>query len=222
MPYNTCRISGYRYGIVAPYDYDDEEQAAAVHHAIDHLFERGTNVSAQARETEFREGLESEIRDWVAENRGLPLTIASLGRWPERTDLGIGVIEDILADEGNGCEPDDLEIVQIVDAITRQTDFADESGEDTYVGTIDGVLCQSGCLGGARLLWVMGSPEVTRCTLASPCVPGAGLLNRPDVCGELTFCLPRSWFGEHVPYPADPIEPELLAALQPEWNKHAC
>lgn len=56
------------------------------------------------------------------------------------------------------------------------------------------------CLG--TDVMVLKSPFYTRARFCSPCVPGAGNLDSPDVLGVRTYCLGHDWFesGE-APYP---------------------
>lgn len=76
-------------------------------------------------------------------------------------------------------------------------DYESDSDGAGYDYTGDGYHIQTSSLG----LYVLKSPYVTRTWYCSPCCPGAGNLDSPDVDGVLTYALGPEWFDEHNPMP---------------------
>ena len=65
--------------------------------------------------------------------------------------------------------------------------------EPIIEGELDGVKYHTSWLGGALHLWVFFSPRTAFFRECSPCVPGAGNLDCPDVDGVLTYDVPFEW-----------------------------
>ena len=65
--------------------------------------------------------------------------------------------------------------------------------EPSIEGEYEGVKYQSSWLGGALNVWIFESPHTGRFAECSPCVPGAGNLDRPDADGVLTYDVPPDW-----------------------------
>lgn len=68
-----------------------------------------------------------------------------------------------------------------------------EDSEPVHAGTLDGVNYQTSWLGGALNVWIFESPHITECARrASPCVPGAGILDTLD--GDVQcYDVPEDW-----------------------------
>ena len=63
-----------------------------------------------------------------------------------------------------------------------------------YEGEHEGVMYRTTWLGGAPMLCVFKSPYVTKCSVCSPCVPGAGDLDSP---GDYeAYGVPVTWLTE--------------------------
>lgn len=65
--------------------------------------------------------------------------------------------------------------------------------EPIHEGELDGVQYRTSWLGGALHVWVFSSPRTAFFQECSPCVPGAGNLDCPDVDGVLTYDVPFEW-----------------------------
>lgn len=92
-------------------------------------------------------------------------------------------LEELLDDmPGAKCEYGDL---------VDQADMYAE--EDILQGEYQGVTYQVSWLGGAQAFWIFESPVITeRAQPASPCLPGAGILN--SLTGNVTcYDVPPSW-----------------------------
>lgn len=65
--------------------------------------------------------------------------------------------------------------------------------EPIHEGELDGVQYRTSWLGGALHVWAFESPHTGLYAECSPCVPGAGNLDCPDVDGVLTYDVPADW-----------------------------
>lgn len=69
--------------------------------------------------------------------------------------------------------------------------------EPIVTGTYEGVSYQSSWLGGALNFWIFESPVTTdKGRRASPCVPGACILDTPDG-SESGYDVPADWRADH-------------------------
>ena len=72
-----------------------------------------------------------------------------------------------------------------------------EDDEPTYEGTHEGVKYRTSWLGGALHVWIFESPHTTdKARRASPCVPGAAILDTLDG-SETGYDVPPDWRADH-------------------------
>jgi hypothetical protein len=65
---------------------------------------------------------------------------------------------------------------------------------------------------------ILKSPFYTFAPFCSPCVPGAGCLDTPDLEGVKTYCFGHGWFEEQIaPYPVFRVSDDrrVIAELRP-------
>mgnify|MGYP007063752762 CR=1 FL=1 len=73
-----------------------------------------------------------------------------------------------------------------------------ESDEDEYEHEVDGMKLGASCLGGAYLIWVYESPHTARVRECSPCIPGAGDLDSPDIDhGMECYSVSQDWLEDN-------------------------
>ena len=94
-----------------------------------------------------------------------------------------------LLDSEPDVDPDDIE--DMIDS--RCEWFEPQIDEPTIEGEYEGVRYMISWLGGAPLLWVFRSPFTGSYAQCSPCVPGAGDLEKPDEYGVVCYDVPRDW-----------------------------
>lgn len=91
------------------------------------------------------------------------------------------------------------------DALDSAMEFYERRFADDYqceepeiTGTFEGVKYASSWLGGALNFWIFQSPFTTdKARRASPCVPGAGILDTLDG-SETSYDVPPEWRAEDV------------------------
>lgn len=71
--------------------------------------------------------------------------------------------------------------------------FEYECEEPIHEGTFENVRYSTTWIGGALHVWVFKSPVVKNYQECSPCVPGAGNLDCPDLDGVPTYDVPAEW-----------------------------
>lgn len=71
--------------------------------------------------------------------------------------------------------------------------FELECDEPIHEGEYQGVRYRTSWLGGALHVWVFESPVVGNYAECSPCVPGAGNLDCPDLEGVVCYDVPEDW-----------------------------
>lgn len=69
--------------------------------------------------------------------------------------------------------------------------------EPIHEGELDGVKYRTSWLGGALHVWIFESPVIGNYQECSPCVPGAGNLDCPDLDGVPTYDVPKEWRYEN-------------------------
>lgn len=65
--------------------------------------------------------------------------------------------------------------------------------EPIHEGEYEGVRYRTSWLGGALNVWIFDSPITGHYAECSPCVPGAGNLNCPDLDGVVCYDVPKEW-----------------------------
>lgn len=107
----------------------------------------------------------------------------------KRTELGL----HDGSDEENGFEPQDYQ---------QEFDDSYNPDEPVHEGELEGVTFRTSWLGGALNVWIFESPYIThRARKASPCVPGAAILDTLDG-GETGYDVPPDWRAERWAYNA--------------------
>lgn len=71
--------------------------------------------------------------------------------------------------------------------------FEYECDEPIHEGEYEGVHYRTSWLGGALNVWIFESPVVGNYAECSPCVPGAGNLDCPDLDGVVCYDVPNGW-----------------------------
>lgn len=71
--------------------------------------------------------------------------------------------------------------------------FEHECDEPIHEGEYEGVRYRTSWLGGALNVWIFESPVVGNYAECSPCVPGAGNLDCPDLDGVICYDVPKEW-----------------------------
>lgn len=71
--------------------------------------------------------------------------------------------------------------------------FEYECDEPIHEGEYEGVHYRTSWLGGALHVWIFESPETGHYAECSPCVPGAGNLDCPDLNGVACYDVPKGW-----------------------------
>lgn len=104
------------------------------------------------------------------------------------------------------------------DAATQR--FADgyECDEPIHEGEKDGVKYRTSWLGGALNVWIFESPHITeKARRASPCVPGAGILDTLD--GDVTsYDVPPEWRAKDDFADVKPIKPDSPGVIHDPWG----
>lgn len=71
--------------------------------------------------------------------------------------------------------------------------FEHECDEPIHEGVYGGITYRTSWLGGALNVWIFDSPVTGHYAECSPCVPGAGNLDCPDLDGVLCYDVPEDW-----------------------------
>lgn len=71
--------------------------------------------------------------------------------------------------------------------------FDHEDDEPVHEGEYEQVHYRTSWLGGALHVWVFSSPVTGHYQKCSPCVPGAGNLDCPDLDGIVCYDVPADW-----------------------------
>ncbi len=71
--------------------------------------------------------------------------------------------------------------------------FEHECDEPIHEGEYEGVKYRTSWLGGALNVWIFESPVTGNYQECSPCVPGAGNLDCPDLDGVVCYDVPKEW-----------------------------
>lgn len=74
--------------------------------------------------------------------------------------------------------------------------FEHDCDEPVHEGEYEGVKYRTSWMGGALCVWVFHSSIVKNYRECSPCVPGAGDLDSPDLNGVPTYDVPEEWRWE--------------------------
>ena len=77
------------------------------------------------------------------------------------------------------------------DAAIEEAEF--NCDEPIHEGEYEGVRYRTSWLGGALNVWIFESPETGHYAECSPCVPGAGNLDYPDLDGVVCYDVPKEW-----------------------------
>ena len=77
------------------------------------------------------------------------------------------------------------------DAAIEEAEF--NCDEPIHEGEYEGVRYRTSWLGGALNVWIFKSPVVGNYAECSPCVPGAGNLDCPDLDGVVCYDVPKEW-----------------------------
>ena len=75
--------------------------------------------------------------------------------------------------------------------------FEHECDEPIHEGKYEGVEYRTTWLGGALHVWIFESPVVGNYQQCSPCVPGAGNLDCPDLDGVVCYDVPKEWRADY-------------------------
>jgi len=81
-----------------------------------------------------------------------------------------------------------------------QGEDTDEEGceEELRWGVYQGVKYQSSWLGGALNFWIFESPYIVNGGRASPCVPGACILNKENTGPVEGYGIPADWWSQYA------------------------
>lgn len=119
----------------------------------------------------------------------------------EREELKESLLEQISENENS---EDTLDL--IVENLSERSHW--ECDQEEYEYETETESYYLGYLGGAPLIWVYKSPELTKVRLCSPCIPNGGDLDSPDPNGEECYAVPVEWFGGGCKYETYPVPPE--------------
>lgn len=94
----------------------------------------------------------------------------------------------------------ETECDDIADEIERRIqEMADNwyDDEPIHEGKYEGVEYRTTWLGGALHVWIFESTVVGNYQQCSPCVPGAGNLDCPDLDGVVCYDIPKEWRADY-------------------------
>lgn len=217
MP-NTNPKTGIPYGTL---------YANSVPELWDDIFTNGTDLTFKEMREELKTSFKRRIDDITAEFSPDPNEIEESEARDQLANKIRDAIKDVIDDVCFRPEEktEDLDVEGLVEAVIEKDELKDEDYETLLSELENDGLWDSGCdegehnyeheydtpdgkvhmlvqwLGGAPLIWVCESPWVARCRRCSPCVPGAGDLDRPDESGMVAYCLPpddmpEGWGGK--------------------------
>lgn len=83
--------------------------------------------------------------------------------------------------------------------LQAQGEDTDEDGcdEEHRWGTYEGVSYETSWLGGALSFFIIHSPYIVKGHKASPCVPGACILNKGREGSEEGYGVPEDWWSKY-------------------------
>lgn len=101
--------------------------------------------------------------------------------------FGVGAFDEDYADWA------DANAQEVADGELSDGDYSPPD-ERHVTGTHEGVPYESSWLGGALHFFIYESPFVGHGDVASPCVPGAGILNREGTGSVECYAIPKDWW----------------------------
>lgn len=88
---------------------------------------------------------------------------------------------------------DKWEIEDVIDLAIEHVGNNWHEDEPVHEGEYEGVRYRTSWLGGALNVWIFDSPVTGHYAECSPCVPGAGNLDCPDLDGVVCYDVPKEW-----------------------------
>ncbi len=182
MQPNTNPKTGIRYGIISANSLNQD----LLHELLYHV---GTDLDYMEAQKEAQAALEIEAEHIEEEVR---IALAEIGGWTEREYEAAWDREVEAAYNRLGF--DDREDF-IESSLGREMDgYYCEEPKTAF--EYQGVTGRTTWLGGAMLVWIFDSPNVSTFDLCSPCVPGACELDSPNPDGYTGYTVPNDWLAE--------------------------